>query len=251
MSRTVTHVNRQSVDRPWRIWDLDAETRYWPVIDALPDDDERSICEIGSGPAGLASWTPRPVIGVDPGADERHGGVAPLSNLRRVLGDGSAIPLESRSVGAAVAVETFEHIPRAARPAVAAELIRVTRPGGRVIVMGPAGAAAGRADRWLLDHLEGLPRVPEWSIWLSEHMEMGLPTVPELEGLFADRRVARVTSTGYFNVALWRIMHFAALHGPRLGPAHAPLWGMFARLAHRYRRGPFYRWLVVADLHAE
>lgn len=245
--RVRSHANRQELGRPWRIWDLDAEMRYWPVLDVLPDGLE-PVCEIGSGPAGLSSWTDRAVIGVDPGDDERHGETAPLPNLRRLVGDGAHVPLADQSVAAAVAVDTFEHIPPAARPAVVAEMIRITAPGGRVIIIGPTGPEAAAGDRWLLERLREGGGEPPWAVWLEEHLEHGLPSIAELYRLLDQPRVRRVQSAGYLNLELWRAMHLAAMRGPRLGPAHVPLWGSFARLARRYRRGPFYRWLFVADV---
>ena len=242
-----SHVNRQPMDRPWRIWDLDAEMRYWPVVDALAGVTG-PVCEIGSGPAGLASWTDRQVIGVDPGGDERHGDFRALPNLERVVGDGAHIPLASDSVAVAVAVDTFEHIPQPSRHAVAAELVRITRPGGRVVVIGPTGPAARAGDAWLLETFRRRDRVPDWAVWLAEHVEMGVPTVDEMVSLFSDEPVVSVAQTGVLNVRLWQVMHLAALRGPRLGPAHVPLWGSFARLARRYHRGPFYRWMFVAEI---
>ena len=221
--------------------------RYWPVLDVLPHGDA-PICEIGSGAAGLSSWTGRPIIGVDPGPDERHGGVIALPNLRRVVGDGAHVPLADGSVAATVAVDTFEHIPSSERARVVAEMIRVTQPGGRIVIIGPTGREAGEADRWLLQSLRNPGPEPPWAAWLEEHMTMGLPTVDEMTALLQGSRVGRLRSAGYLNVSLWRVMHTAAMSGPRLGPAHVPVWGSFARVARRYRRGPFYRWMFVADL---
>lgn len=242
-----SYVNRQALGRPWRIWDLDAEMRYWPVVDALPAGQE-PVCEVGSGAAGLSSWTARPVVGVDPGSDERHGEMTALPNLRRVIGDGAHIPLGDESVAATVAVDTFEHIAPGLRRAVVTEMTRVTAPGGRVIIMGPTGPEAAAGDRWLLAALRARHHEPPWAVWLEEHAENGLPAREELYGLLDQPRVTRVQSAGYLNVRFWQLMHVAALAGPRLGPAHVPLWGAFAHLARRYRRGPFYRWLFVADV---
>ena len=75
--------------------------------------------------------TPRTVIGVDPGADDRHGEVRVVPNFQRVEGDGSNIPLPDASVAAAVAVDTFEHIPNDGRAAVITEMKRVVADGGR------------------------------------------------------------------------------------------------------------------------
>ena len=142
--------DRTRPGRPWRVWDLDAELRYVPVVDALPATD-LPICEVGSGPRGIAVWTGHSVIGVDPGADEEHGDAAPPPNMRRVAGDGAAIPLADGTAGATIAVDTFEHIPREVRGTVVAEMARVTAPGGRVIAMGPTGAPAAGGDRRVLD----------------------------------------------------------------------------------------------------
>src|SRR3954469_18775583 len=65
---------RPDLQRPWRVWDLDSELRYLPVVRALPQSP-LPICEVGSGPQGLAVWTSRKVIGVDPGDDDRHSGL--------------------------------------------------------------------------------------------------------------------------------------------------------------------------------
>jgi SAM-dependent methyltransferase len=241
-------VNRQPLGRAWRIWDLDAEMRYWPVLAAIPPG-EGAICEIGSGAAGLSSWTEREIIGVDPGSDDRHTDFVPLANLRRVAGDGARVPLADRSVAAAVAVDTFEHIPRADRQTVIDEMLRVTAVGGRVIVIGPTGPAAARGDAWLLDALRRRGPEPPWASWLEEHLELGVPTRDEMSTLLARPRVRCVTSAGYLNLELWRLMHLAAMRGPRLGPAHAPVWGTVARFARRYRRGPFYRWMFVAEVN--
>jgi SAM-dependent methyltransferase len=244
---------RPDLERPWRVWDLDSELRYLPVVRALPASP-LPLCEVGSGPHGLAVWTDREVVGVDPGDDGRHAGLLTASppNLRRLEGDGANLPLRDASVAAAVAVDTLEHIPRAERPAVIAEMLRVTAPGGRVILMGPAGPDAAEGDAYLLArHRErGAEEGPV--VWLSEHLEHGLPTVDELVGLLAQGRTTRITAKGVFNLAMWRVMHRAALadypqpRGAHL--VHHLAWAPFGALARRLRRGPYYRWLVVAEL---
>src|SRR5204862_4003653 len=112
-----------------RVWDLDSELRYMPVVRALPQS-ALPICEVGSGPQGLAVWTSRKVIGGDPGDDERHSGLddRPLANFERLQGDGAHIPLPDASVAATVAVDTMEHIPGEHRQTVLEEMQRVTAP---------------------------------------------------------------------------------------------------------------------------
>lgn len=246
------------IDASWRIWDLDAEMRYQPVVDALPPG-RGNVCEVGSGVAGIARWTTRSIIGVDPGPDDRHGSVIAPDNLQRVVGSGEAIPLADRSVTACVAIDTVEHIPVEHRSRVLAEMVRVTSNGGRVIIIGPSGPAAAAADRRLLDLLHRRGVYGGWTTWLEEHIEFGLPSLHELDGyLRIVPRVERVTVRGELNLKLWWLMHRAALGlPPRVGPLrfvphptllHAHLWAPLAILARQYRRGPFYRYMFVADI---
>jgi SAM-dependent methyltransferase len=238
-------------DRPWRVWDLDSELRYLPVVARFPSS-ALPICEVGSGPQGIACWTTKTIIGVDPGADERHGpSPPPPPNFQRVLGDGANIPLADRSVAAAVAVDTFEHIPAQARPAVVREMVRVTADGGRIILMGPTGPDAARGDHYVLERWRerGDGNIVTW---LGEHEQIGLPTADELASLLRIGRVTGVKIVGVYNLELWRTMHRALLgdyakpRGDRF--LHHLLWAPFGFLARRYRRGPFYRQLVVAEV---
>jgi SAM-dependent methyltransferase len=239
--------------RPWRVWDLDAELRYVPVVRALPESP-LPVCEVGSGPAGLAAWVARDVIGVDPGPDARHGRARLPPNLTRLQGDGAHLPLADRSAGAAVAVDTMEHIAPTARRAVVDEMLRVTAPGGRVILMGPTGPDAAAGDRFVHTRLCSLGVGGEVIGWLEEHFENGLPTVEELKMLLSHERVERLTVRGYFNLRLWRVMHRAAMgdlpRPPREDLIHHLLWAPFAALARRLHRPPCYRCLVVAQLRA-
>jgi SAM-dependent methyltransferase len=236
--------------KPWRVWDLDAELRYRPVVANCPPG---TICEVGSGPQGIALWTGEDVIGVDPGADDPHGQLVPLANFQRVEGDGANIPLADRSVAATVAVDTFEHIPAPARPAVIREMLRVTDDGGRVIIMGPVGPDAARADHRVLERWR--EHAPESSIvtWLTEHEQIGLPSIEELvAALLGTDRVKRVRVVGVYNLTLWWTTYRVLLgdfwkpRGERY--LHHLMWTPFAFVARRYRRGPFYRQLIVAEL---
>jgi SAM-dependent methyltransferase len=244
-------VTRPDPSRPWRVWDLDAELRYLPVAGALPRS-ALPICEVGSGPAGLAAWTDRDVIGVDPGPDDRHGPTPRPPNLRRLDGDGSHLPLDDRTAAAAVAVDTMEHVPPSARRAVVEEMVRVTAPEGRVIIMGPTGEAAARGDRFVLARLRSLGVGIEVAGWLEEHFENGLPTVEEVVDLLSGDRIERITVRGYFNLRLWRVMHRAAMGDlprlPREHLIHHLIWAPFGALARRVNRPPCYRSLVVAHL---
>lgn len=237
----------------WRVWDLDAELRYVPVVRALPDPGAGPVCEIGSGPAGLAAWTDHRVLGVDPGADEMHGTIAERPNFERLTGDGASVPLPDGAAACTVAVDTFEHIPPAARGAVVDEMLRVTAGRGRVIIMGPTGADAAKGDRYVLERFRARDPGNLSAVWLGEHFDNGLPTVEELVGYLGHERVARVSVRGVFNLGLWRTMYrallgdFPQVKGERY--VHHLLWAPYGWLARRLHRGPYYRYLVVADLH--
>ncbi len=246
------------VDPDWRIWDLDAEMRYQPVLDALPQG-VGDVCEVGSGAAGIARWTSRQIIGVDPGPDDRHGDLMAPPNLKRVMGSGEAIPLDNESVVACVAIDTMEHIPRERRGQVIAEMVRITSRGGRVIVIGPTGAESAAADRRLLELLHRRGVYGGWTTWLEEHLAFGLPSTDDLQRYFSSQpRVQRVAVRGELNLSLWWTMHRAAMglpprvgalrHIPHPTPVHAQLWTPLAALARRCRRGPFYRYMYVASI---
>lgn len=245
LNRVLDHI------KGWKVWELDGELRYVPVVAALPGVP-LPICEIGSGPRGLAAWTQREVIGVDPGPDARHGDNAPPGNLRRVGGDGSHIPLPDRAVAAAVAVDTLEHMPRDVRAAVVAEMKRVVASGGRLIIIGPIGEEAALADAKVLARWQAQDESSRVVEWLSEHQRFGLPAVDEVVCYVGTERVSKITVTGVFNVELWWLMHRALLgdfsHSRLSFLIQLMLTHPFAFLARQWRRGPFYRYLVVADL---
>jgi SAM-dependent methyltransferase len=222
------------------------ELRYGPVVAALPPGDD-PVCEIGSGHGGLAHWVSRPVIGIDPRAGDD--GVPLPANLRELSPDGATIPLDDQSVAAAVAVDTFEHIPAAGRERAITEMKRVVRPGGRVIIIGPTGPDAARGDHRVLE-LHRRRAAGRGSIrWLEEHERNGLPDLPSLLRWVGEDRVRSVCAEPIFNLRLWHVMHLAAIGAlPRTGPLHPFVWAPFGALARRMNRPPTYRQLVVAKL---
>lgn len=116
-----------------------------------PRGDERAL-DVGTGAGALAlALAPlvREVVGIDPVpellvlARERAGG---LPNVELVEGDGTQLPFADGSFDLAGTMRTLHHVEEPKR--VVAELARVTRPGGRVLVIDqlapsdPARAAA-------------------------------------------------------------------------------------------------------------
>lgn len=104
----------------------------------LPRGDERAV-DVGTGAGALAfALAPivREVVGVDPNrellalARERAQG---MPNVGLVEADGERLPFDDRSFDLAATIRTLHHVQRP--ELVIAELTRVTRPGGRVLVV--------------------------------------------------------------------------------------------------------------------
>jgi SAM-dependent methyltransferase len=232
----------------WRIWDLDIELRYRPVVEGLPPSTAGVVCEIGSGPRGLSAWSSRPIVAIDPDLAERARETP--DHVKVVASSGTAIPLPDRSVAAAVAVDMLEHVPRDDRPAVVAEMKRITADGGRLILMGPVGPAAAEGDRRLscLLSREGM-QGGNTARWIGEHIENGLPTREELLSLVGTDRVRTVRLRSVLPMWVWWAMHLAGMGLlPRSGPLHPIVWAPVACWGRRVARGPCYRTLLVADL---
>jgi len=103
-----------------------------------PHGDERAL-DVGTGAGALAlALAPlvREIVGVDPvpellaHARERARGQPHVSFLR---GDGTALPFADGSFDLAATARTLHHVERP--EALLGELVRVTRPGGRVLVV--------------------------------------------------------------------------------------------------------------------
>jgi SAM-dependent methyltransferase len=109
-----------------------------------PRGDER-VLDVGTGAGALAlALAPlvREVVGVDPVPELlalARDRAAALSNVEFLAGDGTALAFPTDSFDLAATLRTLHHL---ARPElVIAELARVTRPGGRVLVVDQLGAA--------------------------------------------------------------------------------------------------------------
>jgi ubiquinone/menaquinone biosynthesis C-methylase UbiE len=122
----------------------------------LPRGDERAL-DVGTGAGALAlALAPlvREAVGVDPVpellalARERAAG---LENVDFVEGDGTSLPFEDFSFDLAGTLRTLHHVHRP--ELVMAELTRVTRPGGRVLVVDQI-APADPLEALTLDRFE-------------------------------------------------------------------------------------------------
>jgi ubiquinone/menaquinone biosynthesis C-methylase UbiE len=101
-----------------------------------PSGDERAL-DVGTGAGALAlALAPlvREVVGLDPVPELLQLARArTLPNTEFVDGDGSALPFPDATFDLAGTLRTLHHV--AAPERVVAELARVTRPGGRVLVV--------------------------------------------------------------------------------------------------------------------
>jgi SAM-dependent methyltransferase len=102
----------------------------------LPRGDERAL-DVGTGAGALAfALAPlvREVVGIDPSAELlAKGRERAPANVELIEGDGTALPFEDGSFDLAGTLRTLHHVHRP--ELILAEQARVTRPGGRVLVI--------------------------------------------------------------------------------------------------------------------
>jgi 2-polyprenyl-6-hydroxyphenyl methylase/3-demethylubiquinone-9 3-methyltransferase len=111
---------------------------------------DRRLLDLGCGKGRFAQALAQAgaeVIGLDcSGAMLAAGGAG---GYARVRGSGCRLPLASAAFDAAIAVEVFEHLHRAAVDAVLGELRRVLRPGGIVAILDKNALSLNARRPWL------------------------------------------------------------------------------------------------------
>ena len=194
-----------------------------------------SVLELGAGPGGLREQLP--------------GTFVVTADLRSFAGldlqaDGCRLPFKDKSFTTAVCVDVLEHIPPVLRPALVAELRRVT--SDLLVVGGPMGAASERADRRLEQWLRRTSRpVPDW---LEEHVATGpYPTAEEIDGMVG--RPPLWTGRG-IGLGAHRLTQAAVSlrGGTAVGQAVTSTCGGRAALARATAVGAPYRRLLAYDL---
>jgi GT2 family glycosyltransferase len=161
---------------------FDQYQRYRAVADVLQGSPEPPdlVLEVGGGgESHLAEFLPGAEVVI---ADlEMRDTVT--SQVRRVRADACCpLPFRDSCFGAAVTIDTLEHLPVEARPLVVRELRRVAT--GPVVLACPVADHGATAAELALELCYEFVFRKEHR-WLSEHLANGLPTLEEIEGILS------------------------------------------------------------------
>ena len=234
-------------------FNIDGALRYAAIIDLLADRFHAGVdvLEVGSGAGGITEFLRFPVTGLDSAFDRTELNATPY--LRRVQGQAQAMPFESGSFNVVVAAEVLEHIPASDREAALGEMLRVLRPGGRMIVTFPADETARECDLRL--NAAYRDRYGSDHPWVIEHIQEGVPSTDEMRALL--ERLAGPEATvsvhRHMNRDAWLFQQL--IYSARRWFALTLPLGLQSRLGvravFRVLRGrngePAYRTMLVAD----
>lgn len=148
-----------------------------PLVDGVRDVARPSILDVACGTGGFLSQlkTALPgasLYGLDLSeayldhARDRHGDAAHF-----IWGNAEALPFADGSFDAVSCVFTFHELPRAVRPRVMAELARVVRPGGRVVVNDSAQLVESRKIAFFLERFPDVYHEPYYRNYLEDDLE--------------------------------------------------------------------------------
>jgi hypothetical protein len=173
-----------------------------------PTASDTRILDVGGRTDLLVRFTSYPVttINVDGSADLPY--------------DGQTIPFAENSFTAVINIDTLEHVPAEQRFRFVRECVRVAR--NLVIVAAPMGTPRHIEQERALDDLHrrvtGQPHV-----YLSEHIQYGLPTEDEIEEL-ATKAQVRSFRLYYAGDFVWQAKHFAQTVRAQAGGSRSSLW---------------------------
>jgi SAM-dependent methyltransferase len=205
---------------------------------------------VGAGSAGITEFLRHRVTGVDT-AFERTAERA-SAYLDRVEASADDLPFPDGRFDVVLSLEMLEHVPAERREASLSEMLRVLRPGGRLVVSFPADETAAELDTWLNTRFRRV--TGEDHPWAIEHIRHGVPATADVV-----RVVRRLLGPGTVEVhrhmsalsfrlvhRLYTVRRLAPL--TRLLGLHTPFAArvLFA-VCRRVHREPAYRSIVVAD----
>ncbi len=189
-------------------YNADAASRYLPVARRLGTAPGR-VLELGSGNAGLSSYIDRDVVGLD--FDFAATAELWSDRLARVRADAATLPVRSGSCDVVVSVDMLEHVTATEREAVLIEMLRVVRPGGRLLITFPGGRQAAAMDR-RLDAL-WVSRTGRSNPWLAEHQALGLPDPVAVRRQLLSAGASSVRVHEQASAPIWLLVHRATLCG--------------------------------------
>jgi|GEM_PF-3109519 len=166
-------------------WNIDGAMRYWMVTRMIADlySPDLKIAEIGSGSAGITEFLDHPVTGVDTAFDRTAERANP--QLTPVVGSATELPFEDGSYDAVLCLEMMEHLPNDLRAPAVREMLRVTKPGGRMVITFPADETATRLDIRLNNAYRKKKGIDH--PWAVEHIEHGVPKTEEIRALVQEQ----------------------------------------------------------------
>jgi SAM-dependent methyltransferase len=161
-----------------------------------------TAADVGCGPAHVAAWlTARglPSVGIDlsPATVEVAGRLHPELDLR--VGDFLDLPATVAEFGAVVAFYSIIHLEPGERPPAFAEMRRVLRPGGLLLVSFHVGSDVVHRDKWFGHDVDIDFRLLETATIVAELTDAGFDLVVSTERAAYEDEVA--TQRAYL---LWR-----------------------------------------------
>jgi hypothetical protein len=176
----------------------------------------RTVVDVGGLPGQLADFLP--------GASVVAVNVASPADL---VVEPGPLPFRDRSIDVVTSLDTLEHVPPAERAGFVAELVRIARR--RAVLCCPLGTP---------EHVAAEHEVQAWHHgltgaehpWLTEHIELGLPTAQELDAQLAAAVRDGDRAQLYFHGDFRRTNEqFRAIVTARRRPTPAAVWSFGRR----------------------
>lgn len=233
---------------------LDTALRYRTAIELFDDRyrPDLAILEVGAGSGGITEFLNHPVTGVDIAFARTAERTTPF--LTQVEASADELPFADASYDIVLSLEMLEHVEKDKRAAVLREMVRVLRPGGRMIVSFPSDETAITLDVWL--NAAYRRKSGRDHPWASEHLACGVPVLTEVVALVEaiGRPELRVTTQRHMWAPVHRTVH-GLYTARRFSKLTRPL-GLHTRVAttvlfhvvRRLHREPAYRSILIIDV---